>query len=102
MRGLLIYEPGYCIYRKKSWPNWGQGYATEAAKACINYAFEQLDLSELVSFTAVLNIRSQAVMKKLGFQYTEDGFDHPEIEDGHRLRRHVLYRLMRDKWLEER
>ena len=72
---------------------WGHGYATEAAQACLRYAFGQLQLDEVVSFTAVQNVRSQAVMRRLGMQHDPaDDFDHPKLE-GHPLQRHVLFRL---------
>jgi RimJ/RimL family protein N-acetyltransferase len=48
-----------------AYPFWGQGFATEAARACLNFGFETLKLTEIVSFTSVLNLRSQAVMERL-------------------------------------
>lgn len=75
---------------------WGQGYATEAARAAIADGFDRLALPEIVSFTAAVNVRSQRVMEKLGMNHDPaDDFDHPNLEPGHRLRRHVLYRLAR-------
>jgi RimJ/RimL family protein N-acetyltransferase len=77
-------------------PAWGHGYATEAARAAAAFGFEQAGLDELVSFTAVENTRSQAVMQRLGMTRDPAGdFDHPRIPAGHRLERHVLYRLRR-------
>ena len=77
-------------------PFWGQGYATEGAKTVINYGFEVVGLSEIVSFTSKLNLRSIAVMKRLGMTYdAADDFDHPRLPSGHPLQRHVLYRLNR-------
>ena len=47
----------------------------------------------MVSFTAVTNVRSQAVMRRIGMTHDPaDDFDHPSLPPGHRLRRHVLYR----------
>jgi len=72
---------------------WGRGFASEAGLAAVAWAFDGLALNELVSFTAVGNTRSRAVMRRLGMQHDPvDDFDHPGLEDGHPLRRHVLYR----------
>lgn len=73
---------------------WGCGYATEAARAALAFGFVQRDLSEIVSFTSVDNRRSRAVMERLGMtRDAADDFDHPGIEPGDPLRRHVLYRI---------
>jgi ribosomal-protein-alanine N-acetyltransferase len=78
---------------------WGHGYATEAAAAVLEFAFESLGLAEVVSFTATTNLRSQRVMERLGMRRDPaDDFDHPRIPEGHRLRRHVLYRMTADQW----
>jgi RimJ/RimL family protein N-acetyltransferase len=70
--------------------HWGYGYATEAAAACLDYGFNNLKLDEIVSFTSVLNAKSMNVMKKIGMKYVKN-FEHPSIEDGNRLKTHVLY-----------
>jgi RimJ/RimL family protein N-acetyltransferase len=75
-------------------PAWGQGYATEAARAAIGFGFERAGLEEIVSMTSATNLRSRAVMERLGMSHDPaDDFDHPAIPAGHPLRRHVLYRL---------
>jgi len=75
-------------------PYWGSGLATEAACAVLAHAFGPLGLEELVSFTSTTNLRSQRVMQKLGMRHDPaDDFDHPTLPEGHRLRRHVLYRI---------
>lgn len=75
---------------------WGHGYATEAARAAVAHAFDVLELDGLVSFTAQQNLRSRAVMERLGMTHVPaDDFDHPALAEGHPLRRHVLYRLAR-------
>jgi RimJ/RimL family protein N-acetyltransferase len=73
---------------------WGRGYATEAARAAVDYGFDRLALAEIVSFTTTTNRPSRRVMEKLGMSHDpDDDFDHPSLEEGHPLRRHVLYRL---------
>jgi RimJ/RimL family protein N-acetyltransferase len=79
--------------------HWGKGYATEAARGALRVGFEKLGLLEIVSFTAVGNIRSRAVMEKLGMLESKETFEHPKIPLGHVLREHCLYRLSREKWL---
>jgi RimJ/RimL family protein N-acetyltransferase len=70
---------------------WGNGYATEAAKASLRYGFEELGLEQVISFTATTNFASERVMQRIGMVRTGE-FDHPVLPEGHRLRRHVLYR----------
>lgn len=73
---------------------WGHGYATEAAQAVLLDGFGRLGLDEVVSFTAVVNERSVAVMRRLGMSSDPaDDFDHPSLPPGHVLSPHVLYRL---------
>jgi RimJ/RimL family protein N-acetyltransferase len=71
---------------------WGRGYATEAARLALDYAFGRLGAEAIVSFTATSNLRSQAVMQRLGLVQRGE-FDHPRIAEGHPLRRHVLYAI---------
>jgi RimJ/RimL family protein N-acetyltransferase len=73
---------------------WGCGYATEAARGVIRFAFESLGVDQVVAFTAACNLRSARVMQRLGMTNDpRDDFDHPRVEAGSRLHRHVLYRL---------
>lgn len=79
--------------------SWGCGYATEAARACLAHAFTVLKVPEVVSFTVPANLRSRAVMVRLGMTRDPTGdFEHPRLPEGHALRQHVLYRLTRGKW----
>ena len=79
--------------------HWGKGFATEAARGALRIGFEQLGLPEIVSFTSVGNIRSRAVMERLGMRRAKEMFEHPAIAVGSALRKHCLYRLSRGQWL---
>ncbi|WP_299391058.1 GNAT family N-acetyltransferase [Pelagibius sp.] len=90
-----IVEVGWRLAKE----HWGKGYATEGARACLRFGFEDLGLKEIVSFTAVPNLPSQRVMQRLGMTHDPAGdFDHPVLPKGHRLERHVLYRIRREEW----
>jgi RimJ/RimL family protein N-acetyltransferase len=74
-------------------PYWGRSLAFEAARAAIAFAFEQVDVREVVAYTAAGNTRSRRLMERLGMRYQEAAdFPHPGIADGHPLQLHVLYR----------
>lgn len=76
--------------------HWGNGYATEAARLALGYGFGTLAIPEVVSFTSAANLRSHAVMERLEMQRDPaEDFDHPSLPEGHALRRHVLYRLLK-------
>jgi RimJ/RimL family protein N-acetyltransferase len=76
--------------------HWGKGYATEGARAALDFAFDELGWNEIMAFTAASNFRSQRVMQRLNMTHDPaDDFDHPRIEEGNPLRRHLLYRLRR-------
>jgi len=79
-------------------PYWGKGLATEGSLEVIRFAFEWLRLESLVSFTVPENVASRRLMEKLGMTHDPaEDFDHPKLPPGHRLRRHVLYRLKNPK-----
>jgi RimJ/RimL family protein N-acetyltransferase len=81
--------------------HWGKGLATEGALEVVRFAFKDLNLEGLVSFTVPTNLRSRRVMEKLGMLHdVEDDFEHPKLPEGDPLRRHVLYRLQRTEWLD--
>jgi RimJ/RimL family protein N-acetyltransferase len=79
--------------------HWGHGYATEAAREALRAGFEIVGLHEIVAFATVGNVRSRRVMEKIGLLHDEaDDFDHPLLPAGHRVSRHVLYRLRKTDW----
>ena len=77
---------------------WGQGYATEAAQAALGFAFSQLQLNKVMSFTPQANTRSMAVMERIGMYNTLQDFDHPALPAQHTLVRHSLYCITVDQW----
>ena len=79
---------------------WGAGYASEAARGAAAWAFTNLPDDEIRAITWQDNVRSRAVMERLGMGYcTGLDFDHPKLDAGDRLRRHVTYSLSRADWL---
>lgn len=82
-----------------AYPFWGNGFATEAARGCLAFAFQQLAAPKVVAFASVINERSWQVMKRLGMHDTQKNFHHPIIPQGHQLAEHVLYEITKDTWL---
>jgi RimJ/RimL family protein N-acetyltransferase len=75
---------------------WGQGFATEAAKAAIRDGFERGGLVEVFAFTSPPNLRSQAVMERIGMQRTPSlDFDHPALPPGHPQRPYMIWMARR-------
>jgi RimJ/RimL family protein N-acetyltransferase len=94
------FTPCFEIGWRLSAHHWGRGLATEGARAAVKHAFGELGLDEIVSFTVPGNVRSRRVMEKIGMTHdASEDFDHPNLPDGHPLRRHVLYRLRRRETL---
>ena len=80
--------------------HWGKGYATEAAKAALDFGFGPGGIEEIVAFVVPENRASRAVMDRIGLREDPAGaFDHPRVAEGHPQRRHLLYRLHRKDWL---
>jgi RimJ/RimL family protein N-acetyltransferase len=71
---------------------WGEGYATEAARATIEDGFQRIGLPQIVAMTALINIPSARVMQRLGMIRSIE-FDYPNHPEGSPLRQHILYRL---------
>ena len=93
----LFDEPMVEVGWRLAAAHWGQGYATEAAIACLDHGFNRVGLDEIVSLTATINGPSQRIMQKIGMiTDPSDDFDHPRCEGA--LRPHVLYRAQRSSW----
>jgi RimJ/RimL family protein N-acetyltransferase len=88
------YELGWRLASR----HWGKGYASEGALAAMRHGFEVLGLDEIVSFTVPENLRSRSVMERLGMHRDLDAdFAHPALPEDHRLSRHVLYRIRKNR-----
>ncbi|HCH24399.1 MAG TPA: GNAT family N-acetyltransferase [Oceanospirillaceae bacterium] len=94
----FTFSPCVEIGWRLSRDTWGQGIATEAAKAAVDFAFQELELEKLMSFTPKANLRSMAVMERIGMHDTKQDFDHPALPQGHELERHALYCITNEQW----
>ncbi len=94
----LPFSPCVEILWRLARPAWGQGYATEAARAALQFGFDALALDDIVSFATVTNHRSRAVMERLGMREEPLTFAHPQIPADSPLSEHCLYRLHRRDW----
>ena len=96
-RTPLPFSPCVEIGWRLAFQHWNRGYATEAARAALRIGFERIGVDEIVSFTAILNVRSQAVMRRIGMGRDPATFEHPRVPPGP-LRTHCLFRLARKEW----
>ena len=86
------FAPGVEIGWRLAREHWNKGYATEAARACLDYARKNRLFNEIYSFTTVGNHRSERVMQKIGMERL-GFFSHPKLPEGHQLKLHILYRF---------
>jgi RimJ/RimL family protein N-acetyltransferase len=74
--------------------SWGHGYATEAARATLTFGFDKLELEEILAITTSTNLRSRAVMQRLGMtRNPADDFEDSSVPKDDPLRHHVIYRI---------
>jgi RimJ/RimL family protein N-acetyltransferase len=93
------FTPAVEIGWRLAFDHWGNGYATEGARAALDFGFRRAGLKEIVSFTAASNTRSRSVMERLGMHCgRRDDFGHERLGKNHPLYRHVLYRLRHEEW----
>ncbi len=87
------FTPAVEIGWRLAYDAWGQGYATEAARAALAYGLEHLGLQEIVAIAVPANVKSLAVMERIGMvrDYGAD-FLHPQLPSDHIFARHCLYR----------
>lgn len=85
------FAPGVEIGWRLRHEEWNQGFATEAAKACFEYAKKHLPFRTIWSFTSLPNKSSEKVMQKIGMERIKE-FSHPAVPENHPLKQHVLYK----------
>jgi RimJ/RimL family protein N-acetyltransferase len=96
VRETLHFAPAVEVAWRLARPYWGEGFASEAAVASLQFGFEELGLEEIVAYTAARNTRSRSVMERVGMSYDADAdFMHPDIDAADSLAAHVVYRLAR-------
>jgi len=94
VRAVLPCSPAVEVEWRLHPEHWGNGYATEAAAASLRFGFDEVGLEEIVAYTTTLNVRSQAVMERMGMRRDPAGdFDHPLVPAGSPFQRHVFYRV---------
>jgi RimJ/RimL family protein N-acetyltransferase len=97
-RRQLPFSPCVEVGWRLARAHWGHGFATEAARESLRFGFESLHLEKIVSFTALGNRRSRAVMERLGMLDTGRDFEHPAVPQDSPLRPHCLYAITRERW----
>jgi RimJ/RimL family protein N-acetyltransferase len=96
------FTPAVEVGWRLAFDHWGKGYATEGARAALDFAFTHAGLDAVVSFTASSNAWSRAVMARIGMHHDpRDDFIHPKLAADHPLKQHVLYRLTLAEWREK-
>lgn len=75
---------------------WGKGYATEGARRCIEYAFDELNIDKIISVCVIENTKSEKVMKKIGMTYVGE-FDHPDLADYPEYQSHLCYEIIKNE-----
>jgi ribosomal-protein-alanine N-acetyltransferase len=94
----LPFSPAVEIGWRLAKKYWGKGYASEAAALVLDFAFSELRVAEVVSFTSVTNKKSLTVMKRLGMINSQRNFKHPSLPAGHPLEEHLLYTIKASQW----
>ena len=97
-KDTLPFPPGVEIAWRLAKQYWGNGYATEAAARVLTFAFDTLNLNEVISFTSVDNYPSRSVMERIGLINTNQNFQHVDIPLEHKLAEHVLYKISKSEW----
>lgn len=95
------FTPAFEIGWRVAYPFWNQGFATEGGRRVLEFAFSDLALPKVVSFTTLGNQRSRRVMEKLGLTF-KGIFNHPKLSPDDPLSSHVLYEIHRNYWMNQK
>lgn len=79
-------------------PAWGDGLATEAARAIVDYGFREWSLARIHAEVMAGNAASERVLEKLGMQ--REGVKRHHVKKDHRLHDVILFGLLRDEHAE--
>ena len=83
---------GWRLHTKK----WNQGFATEGARRCIDYAFDDLKLKTINAIAPKVNVPSVKVMQKIGMKERKR-FHHPLLASNEKLQECVLYEIVNNR-----
>ena len=75
---------------------WGNGYATEGAKRCLQYAFNELGIDKIIAVCPVNNVKSENVMKKIGMRKIGE-FKHPKLKEYPEHEQCVCYEIINEE-----
>lgn len=76
---------------------WGKGYATEGAKKCLQFAFNELNLEKIISTCTEKNSKSENVMKKIGMEKIGE-FKHPKLKEYPEYEKCICYGINKNVW----
>ncbi len=83
------------VFKKETW---GNGYATESAKAVIDYAFSYTDIETIYAHTTIANKASIRVMQKVGFINQNRDFIHPLVDKESGLNKWCVCCIAKKYW----
>lgn len=90
------YDVAFTPYIDIGWriksSEWNKGFATEGAKKCLDYAFDNLNLKEIYSVAPKINVKSESIMIKIGMK-KEYEFEHPLLMENNKLKTCILYKI---------
>lgn len=92
------FNPCVDIGWRLSKKEWGKGYATEGAKACLDFGFTTMELSIIMAICPVINVPSENVMKKIGME-KQLTFKHPNLQGYPRIEDCFMYSIDKQSWV---